>query len=58
MALLKCLTSRVRRFRHHPFVDFRVGRQNHEVAAAFRDPILDGPGILSSAATQLRALGR
>lgn len=45
----------IRRAIHHARVDFRVWRQNREVAAAFRDPILEGPGFPERLAARIRA---
>jgi murein L,D-transpeptidase YafK len=45
----------IRRALQHARVDFRVWRQNREVAAAFRDPILEGPGFIELLAGRLRA---
>jgi hypothetical protein len=55
MLSIKTFATRLRRIHHHAVVDFRVWRQNREVADAFRDPMLEGPGVLSLSAVRLRA---
>lgn len=57
MLPLSRLLFRLRRFSHHAFVDLRIWRQNREVAFAFRDPLLEGPGALALAASRLRSPG-
>lgn len=54
MLSIRTFATRLRRISHHALVDLRVWRQNREVAAAFRDPMLEGPGILTLAAVRLR----
>lgn len=54
MLSIRTFATRLRRIHHHALVDFRVWRHNREVAAAFRDPMLEGPGVLSLASVRLR----